>query len=68
MAYSNPGRLQHQVSFLRRQFLQDDGLPFTDVLSESLIKQALTAVDARWLERIYSPLSHDVGVFESGIK
>jgi hypothetical protein len=56
MAYSNPGRLQHQVSFLRHQFLQDDGLPFTDVLSESLIKQALTAVDARWLERIYSPL------------
>ena len=56
MAYSNQGRLQEQVSFLRRQFLQEGGLPFTDVLSESLVKQALTAVGARWLDRIYSPL------------
>ena len=30
MAYSNQGRLQEQISFLRRQFLQDGGLPFTD--------------------------------------
>jgi len=56
MAYSNQGRLQQQISFLRRQFLQDGGLPFTDVLSEAMVKQALTAVGVLWLDRIYSPL------------
>ena len=56
MAHSNQGRFRQQVSFLRRQFLQDGGLPFTDVLSESLVKQALTAVGVCWLDRIYSPL------------
>jgi hypothetical protein len=56
MAYSIQGQLQEQVSFLRRQFLQDGGLPFTDVLSEAMVKQALTAVGACWLDRIYSPL------------
>ncbi len=56
MAYSNQGRLQQQVSFLQRQFLQEGNLPFTDVLSEEMVKQALTAVGACWLDRIYSPL------------
>ena len=31
MRHSNQGRFRHQVQFLRRQFLQDGGLPFTDV-------------------------------------
>jgi IS4 transposase len=56
MAYSNQGRLQQQIDFLRIQFLQGGGLPFTDVLSEAMVKQALTAVGACWLDRIYSPL------------
>ena len=34
MQYSNQGRFRQQVNFLRRQFLQDGDLPFTDVLSE----------------------------------
>jgi hypothetical protein len=50
------GRLQQQASFLRRQFLQDGDLPFTDVLSEELVAQALTATGVVWLDRIYSPL------------
>lgn len=56
MGHSNQGRFQQQVSFLRRQFLQEGKLPFTDVLSEAMVKQALSAVGARWLDRIYSPL------------
>ncbi|MEO2046326.1 MAG: hypothetical protein ABGX16_07115 [Pirellulales bacterium] len=59
MGYSNQGRLKEQASFLRRQFLQDGGLPFTDVLSEAMVEQALTAVGVCWLDRIYSPLVPD---------
>jgi hypothetical protein len=50
------GQFRQQASFLRRQFLQDGDLPFTDVLSESAIAQALKALDVIWLDRIYSPL------------
>src|SRR6187399_69380 len=49
-------RLQQQAIFLRRQFLQDGDLPFTDVLSERVVAQALTATGVVWLDRIYSPL------------
>ena len=56
MRYSNQGRFQQQVTFLRRQFLQDEGLPFNNVLSEQIVAQALTAIDAFWMDRIYSPL------------
>lgn len=52
----NQGGFQQQVSFLRRQFLQDGDLPFTDVLSEEIIGQALAAIDVYWMDRIYSPL------------
>ena len=56
MRYSNQGRFRQQVSFLRRQFLQDGDLPFSNVLSEGIVAQALTAIDVCWLDRIYSPL------------
>jgi hypothetical protein len=46
---------REQVSTLRRQFLQDGDLPFTDVLTEEVIAQALTAISG-WLDRIFSPL------------
>jgi hypothetical protein len=52
----NHGRFRQQANFLRRQFLQDGDLPFTDVLSEGTVAQALKALDAVWLDRIYSPL------------
>lgn len=48
---TNYGRFRQQVSFMRRQFLQDGDLPFSNVLSEAVVSQALTAID-----RIYSPL------------
>ena len=55
MLHSNPGSFRAQVSFLRRQFLQDGELPFTNVLTEGVIAQALTAL-GDWLDRIFSPL------------
>jgi hypothetical protein len=56
MRYSNQGRFQQQVRFLRRQFLQDGELPFTNVLSEEVVSQSLAASGACWLDRIYTPL------------
>jgi hypothetical protein len=56
MRYSNQGRFRQQVSFLRRQYLQDGDLPFTNVLSEQTVAQALTAIQTFWMDRIYSPL------------
>ena len=56
MRYSSQGRFQQQVRFLRRQFLQDGELPFSDVLSEETVAQALKAIEGCWMDRIYSPL------------
>jgi hypothetical protein len=40
---------------LRRQFLQGGGLPFTDVLTDEVLADALAAA-GRWLDRVFSPL------------
>ena len=56
MRHANPPRLRPQVQFLRRQFAQDGALPFSDVLSEDLVAQALTAACVSWVDRIFSPL------------
>jgi len=42
MRHSNHGRFRQQVQFLRRQFLQDGNLPFTDILTEKVVAQALS--------------------------
>src|SRR6516225_6667359 len=55
MCHSSQQRLRQQVQFLRRQFLQDGDLPFTNVLTEEVIARALAAVTG-WLDRIFSPL------------
>src|SRR3954462_7258832 len=44
-----------QADLLRRQFLQDGHLPFTDVLTEDTLAQALATVGG-WLDRVFSPL------------
>jgi hypothetical protein len=54
--YFNRGPFRQQARFLRRQFLQDGGLPFSDVLTEGIVTQALTAIQVCWVDRIYSPL------------
>jgi hypothetical protein len=56
MSLSNHGRFCQQVRFLRRQFLQDGELPFTDVLSDGMVTQALNALNVVFLDRVYSPL------------
>lgn len=50
------GRIQQQIRFLRRQFLQDGGLPFSNLLSEEVIEKALAAVRFVWNDRVYTPL------------
>ena len=50
------GRTSQQFRFLRRQFLQDGKLPFTNVLSIETMAPALEKIDACWKDRIYSPL------------
>ena len=56
MRHSNRGAFRVQLNFLRRQFLQDGRLPFTDVLTQQGIEQALTQSNISWLDRIFSPL------------
>jgi hypothetical protein len=56
MRTSHPKGFRQQVRFLRRQFLQDGNLPFTNVLSEDLVSRALTAFKVSWIDRIFSPL------------
>jgi Transposase DDE domain len=55
MRHSHPGSFREQASFLRRQFLQDSDLPFTNVLTEEVLAQALAAIGG-WLDRVFSPL------------
>jgi hypothetical protein len=61
MRRSRQERFRHQVHFLRRQFLQDGDLPFTNVLTQEVLTQALAAVTG-WLDLVFSPLV-TLGVF-----
>ena len=56
MRFSNRAGLRQQVQFLQRQFLQGGDLPFTDVLSDQVVSQALITSEVVWKERIYTPL------------
>jgi hypothetical protein len=56
MCHSNQGRVRQQVQFLRRQFVQQGDLPFTDILTEDVLGQALAEISKDWLDRIFSPL------------
>jgi hypothetical protein len=56
MRRCNRGRFRQQFRFLRRQFVQDGDLPFSDILSEDLVAQTLIAVGVSWIDRIFSPL------------
>jgi len=56
MSFCSYGRFRQQVGFLRRQFLQAQGLPFTSVLSEAVITSALESIEGFWKDRVFSPL------------
>jgi hypothetical protein len=51
------GRCRSQISFLRQQFLQGDGLPFGDVLSAETLSRALATIEGGWVDRVYTPLT-----------
>jgi hypothetical protein len=55
MRHLHPRSLGRQATDLRRQFLQDGGLPFTDVLTDDVLADTLATVGG-WLDRIFSPL------------
>ena len=56
MQYSNERSFRAQFDFLRRQFLQDGDLPFTDVLSRETVTQGLDTIENAWNDSIYTPL------------
>lgn len=56
MRPSHQGRFRQQVNFLKRQFLQDGCLPFTDVLSAECLSQTLEDMAVCWKDRIFTPL------------
>jgi hypothetical protein len=55
MRFSNQGRYREQVRFLRRQFLQDGGLPFGDILADDIVSQAMTAIGVSRRIRVSQP-------------
>jgi hypothetical protein len=55
MRHFQLGSFRRQATLLRHQFLQDGGLPFTDVLTDDVLAGALATVGG-WLDRIFSPL------------
>src|ERR1700730_10215531 len=67
MRYSSPGAFRAQASFLRRQFLQDGDLPFTNVLTEEVIAQALTALSGLVGSGLFSA-GHAVGFSRTGLE
>jgi hypothetical protein len=56
MRCPSPRRFQRQVDLFRRQFLQEGSLPFTDVLTEESLSQALETIQVPWKDRIFTPL------------
>ena len=56
MGHSKAGRQRQQINFLRRQFLQEGDLPFTNVLSQQIVSGALTTFKVGWNHSVYQPL------------
>jgi hypothetical protein len=56
MSPSHQGRFRQQVNFLRRQFLQEGQLPFTDVLNAQQFVDVLEELAVCWKDRIFTPL------------
>ena len=63
MRHFSNGRIRQQFRFLRRQFLQDDTLPLSNVLSEDVVAEVLEETECSWVDRIYSPLVKCQGGF-----
>src|SRR5215207_5253536 len=55
MRHAHPESFRARAGFLRRQFLQDGDLPFTNVLTDEIVADALATLGG-WLDRVFSPL------------
>lgn len=56
MRYCNARRIWQQVSFLRKQFVQGGGLPFSEVLSAEMVQRVLGEYAIAFIDRIYTPV------------
>ena len=56
MRCPSPRCFQRQVDLFRRQFLREGSLPFTAVLTEESLSQALETIQIPWKDRIFTPL------------
>jgi hypothetical protein len=56
MRHPSLGRLRRQGELFRQRFLQDGSLPFTEVLTEEYLSQAVETIQAGWKDRIFTPL------------
>ena len=56
MRHCNQGWFREQAGFIRQQFLQEGSLPFTNVLSDEAIANALDTIGFTWRDRVYTPL------------
>ena len=56
MRCTHSSATRQQFRFLQRQFLQDGDLPFTNVLTNECLSQALDSIKTAWKDRIYTPL------------
>jgi len=53
--YSIRGCSAHQIETLRKQFAQDRGLAFAEVLTAERLEEVLGAEKATWREAVYTP-------------
>jgi len=56
MRFTHSSATRQQFRFLQRQFLQDGDLPFTNVLTNECLAQALDSIQVAWKDRVYTPL------------
>lgn len=56
MRYCNERSFRSQFEFLKHQFLQDGGLPLTDILSRETLEEAVDTIEFAWKDRIYTPV------------
>jgi hypothetical protein len=56
MRLARQGRFREQVASLRRRFLQEGRLPFTEILTTQCLSQVLQTIEFRWNDRIFTPL------------
>ena len=56
MRFNHSAATRQQFRFLQRQFLQEGDLPFSNVLTNECLAQALNSITTAWKDRVYTPL------------